>query len=73
MYLDTQTFRCIEEGSCARTDTFGYQMILYKSKNVCLREDQRYDYDCYLYGMDGKLECVTIAECKADIKWNAYY
>ena len=54
-------------------DSSGYQKILYQSKKICLTEEQRYSYDCYLYEHDGKKECVTADECVAKEGWHAYF
>ena len=40
---------------------------------MCLSENQRYYYDCYLYEYDGIKECVTAEECEAKEGWYAYF
>lgn len=47
-------------------------MIVYKSQGLCLGENQRYAYKCYLYADQGKKECITAEECKVFGRY-AYY
>ena len=48
-------------------------MILYRKKKMCMREDTRYRYDCYLYEHNGKKECITAEECETKGRWYAYF
>ena len=47
-------------------------MLLYRSQGLCLGEDQRDEYDCYLYEFGDKRECVSSKECVL-MRLNAYY
>ena len=47
-------------------------MLLYRIQGLCLSEDQRDEYDCYLYELWGKQECVSSKEC-ASMGLYAYY
>ena len=47
-------------------------MLLYRSQGLCIGEDQRDEYDCYLYEADGKKECVSAKECTS-MGLYAYY
>ena len=47
-------------------------MLLYRSQGLCIGEDQRDEYDCYLYEFGSKKECVSAKECVL-IGLNAYY
>lgn len=48
-------------------------MILYRAKKICLYENERYNYDCYLYEHDGKKECITAEECEIEKGRYAYF
>lgn len=39
---------------------------------MCLGEEQRYEYDCYLYEDGGTKECVSAKECETTKKGGAY-
>ena len=47
-------------------------MLLYRSQGLCLGENQRDEYDCYLYELGEKRECVSSKEC-VEMGLNAYY
>lgn len=63
-YLDLRTFSCVGDTSCTRTNGAGHRMLLSRSQGLCLGEDQRYAYDCYIYGFGSQRECVPARECK---------
>ena len=47
-------------------------MLLYRSQGLCIGEDQRDEYDCYLYEFGSKRECVSSKECSS-MGLYAYY
>ena len=48
-------------------------MIPYRKEKICLGENQRYHYDCYLYKENGNKECITAEECVAKERRYAYF
>lgn len=72
-YLDLRSFSCVAERACTGTDSAGHRMALFRENRVCMSENQRHTYECYLYEAGGRTELVTAEKCGKILGWHAYY